>query len=130
MVASEVHAMSDDAAQNDPMDRAYSLVGRFLYHYGRIEQKIDQAIIKLLELDEKVALLVTISMDFAKKVNLLEQSALAQANNDDDKKFVDKTSSRVFKINTRRVIVVHSFFEPAIGGGVQFGLHPVPKTPS
>jgi hypothetical protein len=33
---------------SDPLERACLLVGRFLYHFARVEQKIDQAVIKLL----------------------------------------------------------------------------------
>jgi hypothetical protein len=36
-----------------PLETACSLVGRFQYHFGRVEQKIDQAVIKLLDLDDK-----------------------------------------------------------------------------
>jgi hypothetical protein len=43
-----------------------------------------------------------------------------QAGNDNDKQFVDKTCIDVFKINTDRQVVVHSSFEPAPAGGVQF----------
>ena len=37
----------------DPLEAACSLVGRFQYHFGRVEQKIDRAVIKLLDLDWK-----------------------------------------------------------------------------
>jgi hypothetical protein len=33
----------------EPLEAACALVGRFQYHFGRVEQKIDQAVIKLLE---------------------------------------------------------------------------------
>jgi transposase InsO family protein len=38
--------------QADRLEKACSLVGRFQYHFGRLEQKIDQALIKLLDLNE------------------------------------------------------------------------------
>ena len=62
--------MSNASPPPDPLERAWSLVGRFLYHFGRVEQKIDQAIIKLLDIDEKVAPAVTGGIDFFKKVDL------------------------------------------------------------
>jgi hypothetical protein len=106
----------------DPLETACSLVGRFQYHFGRVEQKIDQAVIKLLDLDEKAGPIVTGSVDFAKKVNFVRTSAYEQAQNDNDKQFAEKTCDDVFKINNPiRQIVIHSSFEPAPGGGgVQF----------
>jgi hypothetical protein len=54
--------------QMDPLEAACSLVGRFLYHFARVEQKIDQAVIKLLDLDEKTAPVVAL-LGFATKVD-------------------------------------------------------------
>jgi hypothetical protein len=109
----------NNMAQQDPLDAACSLVGRFQYHFGRVEQKIDQAVIKLLDLDDKAGPIVTGSVDFAKKVNFVRTSAYEQARNDEDKQFTEKTCKDVFDINTVRQTVIHSSFEPA-GGGVQF----------
>jgi hypothetical protein len=47
-----------------------AIVGRFLYHFSRVEQKIDQAIIKLLAIDEKVAPAVTGGIDFSGRSTL------------------------------------------------------------
>jgi hypothetical protein len=104
----------------DPLDAACSLVGRFQYHYGRIEQKIDQAVIKLLDLDHKAGPFVTASVDFARKVTLVQTAAYQQAKNDKDKQFAEKTCNRVFAINDVRKFVIHSSFEPADDGKVQF----------
>src|SRR5215813_5009284 len=83
----------------DPLEAACSLVGRFQYHFGRVEQKIDQAVIKLLSLDEKAAPIVTGSIAFASKLNLVRTSAYQQTVNDKDKQFADDTCNGVFKIN-------------------------------
>src|SRR5262245_60951368 len=104
----------------DPLETACSLVGRFQYHFGRVEQKIDQAVIKLLDLDDKAGPIVTGSVDFAKKVNFVRTSAYQQAGNNNDKQFAEQTCDDVFDINDVRQIVIHSSFEPAPGGGVQF----------
>ena len=97
----------------DPLEAACSLVGRFQYHFGRVEQKIDQAVIKLLNLDEKAAPIVTGSIAFASKLNLVRTSAHQQAVNEKDKQFADDTCNGVFKINNVRQIIIHSSFEPA-----------------
>ena len=47
------------------------LVGRFLHHFGRIERKIDQAVVKLLDLDDKTTPVVP-AIDFAKKLRLIK----------------------------------------------------------
>jgi hypothetical protein len=106
-------------AQPNPLEKACSLVGRFQYHFARVEQKIDHAVIKLFDLDEKAAPIITGSVDFAKKVNFVRTLAL-QADKPEDQEFADNTSTKVLKVNNTRQIVVHSSFEPAPGGGVQF----------
>src|SRR5262245_62092914 len=102
-----------------PLETACSLVGRFQYHFARVEQKIDQAVIKLLDLDDKAGPIVTGSVDFAKKLNLVRTSAHQQAVNDKDREFAKKTCNDVYAINNVRLIVIHSSFEPC-DGGVQF----------
>jgi hypothetical protein len=62
----------------DPLDIACSLVGRFQYHFGRIEQKIDQAVISLLDLDDKAGPIVTGNVDFFKKLNLVRTATYQQ----------------------------------------------------
>src|SRR5262249_16206828 len=78
------------------------------------------AVIKLLDLDDKAGPIVTGSVDFAKKVNFVRTSAYQQAGNNNDKQFAEQTCDDVFDINDVRQIVIHSSFEPAPGGGVQF----------
>jgi hypothetical protein len=80
----------------DPLETACSLVGRFQYHFGRVEQKIDQAVIKLLDLDEKAGPIVTGSVAFASKVNFVRTSAYQQAVNEEDKKLAEKACDDVF----------------------------------
>jgi len=100
----------------DPLEAACSLVGRFQYHFGRVEQKIDQAVIKLLDLDDKAGPIVTGSVAFASKLNFVRTSAYEQAGNNKDKQCADDTCNDVFKINNDRQIVIHSSFEPAPSG--------------
>jgi hypothetical protein len=103
----------------DPKERAWTHVGRFMYHYARVEQKINQAVIKLTELDAKSAPVVEL-IDFAKKVDLIRKSAYGQTNNGPkDKAFAREVCKKAFEMNNYRRIVAHSSFEPA-GDGVQF----------
>ena len=111
--------MANAANSVDPLERACALVGRFQYHFSRVEQKIDEAIIKLLDLDEKAGQIVTGSVDFLKKVNLVRTSASQQLTAEQDKKFAEDTCKRVFAINDKRQDVIHSSFEP-VGDDVQF----------
>jgi hypothetical protein len=112
--------MSNASPPPDPLERACSLVGRFLYHFSRVEQKIDQAIIKLLDIDEKGAPVVAGGIDFFRKLNLVRTCACEQASNPGDKQFSENVCIDVLTINNYRQIVAHSSFEPASGGGVQF----------
>jgi len=114
------HHMSNASVQSDPLERACLFVGRFLYHFGRVEQKIDQAVIKLLDLDEKAAPVVAL-VDFARKPELVRDCAYAQTSHAMDKKeFAKITCNKVHQINEHRKIIAHLSFEPAPGGCVQF----------
>ena len=63
----------------DPLEAACLLVGRFMYHFALVEQKVDKAVIKLLSLDEKCAPMVGL-MAFAKKVeDLVRATSVLQA---------------------------------------------------
>jgi len=112
--------MAEGPKPEDKLAHACRLVGLFQYHFARIEQKIDQGVIKLLDLDNKAGPIVTGSVDFAKKLNLLWAVAHEQATNDKGRKFVDRTCKDVFAVNIDRQRVIHSSFEPAPTGGVQF----------
>src|SRR5262245_24654768 len=102
----------------DPRKRAWTQVGRFMYHFARVEQKINQAVIKLTELDAKAAPVVEL-IDFGRKVNdLVRASAYAQATNNTDKEFAKDVCNRAWDMNQYRKIVAHASFEPA-GDGVQ-----------
>src|SRR5262245_29479538 len=112
--------MAKGSKPKDKLARACRLVGLFQYHFGRIEQKIDQGVIKLFDLDDKAGPIVTGSVDFAKKLNLVRTAASQQARNKKDRKFGEDTCKGVFDINDVRQLVIHSSFEPAPTGGVQF----------
>jgi hypothetical protein len=111
--------MSNTPAQLDPLERACALVGRFMYHFGRVEQKIDQAAIKLAELDPKSAPVIAL-IDFARKLNdLVRGSVYAQTSNAKDKEFAKEVCNRAHDMNNYRRIIAHASFEPA-GDGVRF----------
>ena len=84
-----------------------------------LAQKINQAVIKLTELDAKSAPVVEL-IDFAKKVDLVQKSAYAQTTeNAKDKEFAKDVCSKAFTMNQYQRIVAHASFEPT-GDGVQF----------
>jgi hypothetical protein len=120
LMARSVSQTANTSAQADPLEAACRLVGRFQYHFGRIEQKIDQGVIKLLDLDDKAGPIVTASVDFAKTLNLLWAVANQQATNDKGRRFVQRTFKAVLAVNTDRQLVIHSSFEPTPNGDVQF----------
>lgn len=114
--------MSNDLDdKQDSLARACELVGRFLYHFGRVERKIDDAVIKLLDLSEKLTPVVT-AIDFARKLRLVQLSADIQISDAGEKKKARGIFSRVYAVNDDRTgVIAHSDFDAAPGGGVQFG---------
>jgi hypothetical protein len=110
----------DRDEQDNPLARACELVGRFLYHFGRVDRKIDEAVIKLLDLGEKLAPVVT-AIDFAKKLRLVKLSADTQITDPAENKNAHDICARVYTVNDDRTLIAHSDFDAAPGGGVQFG---------
>jgi hypothetical protein len=115
--------MSNNSDKEDPLARACELVGRFLYHFGRVDRKIDEAVIKLLDLGEKLAPVVT-AIDFAKKLRLVKLSADSQISDPAEKENAHDICARVYAVNDDRTLIAHSDFDAAPGGGVQFGKLP------
>ena len=54
----------------DDLERACAQVGRFLYHFAKLENQIDVAFAKLFELDTSYAEIITGSVDFLKRYNM------------------------------------------------------------
>jgi hypothetical protein len=69
--------MTKGSNQRKQLEEACMLVGRFMHYFGRIERKIDQAVVKLLDLDDKITPVVT-AIDFAKKLRLIKISVDTQ----------------------------------------------------
>jgi len=78
------------------LEAACLLVGRFMYRFAHVEKKIDQAVIKLLSLDEKTAPIVA-SIDFAKKLDDLVRASAYKEFKDakKEKEFAKKVCNRV-----------------------------------
>jgi len=69
-----------------------------MYHFALVEQKVDQAVIKLLSLDEKCAPMVGL-MDFAKKVeDLVRATSVLQATRRKDKTRTLQTTYAIGRI--------------------------------
>jgi hypothetical protein len=113
-------AMGTVPKKRDPLAEACELVGCFLYHFSRMEQRLDCALIKILELDEDVAPVITANIDFAKKANLVRTAAAHQLKKSPHLPSVQGMFKRVYAMNDARTIVAHCAFEPASGGAVQF----------
>jgi hypothetical protein len=103
----------------DPLSTACELVGRFQYHFSRLEASVNQGVAKVLNLDDVARDIVCSNLDFLKKINLIKAAIREQ--------FVDKGEaaikalSKVAEINGQnRQTVIHSTFEPLGHDGVRF----------
>jgi hypothetical protein len=110
-------------AVDDPLGPACELVGRFLYHFAGVEQRLDAAIAKLFELTDDAADILTANIDFSRKINLIETIVRVQALDKTVKWQSDATdlTNAIKGINSpHRQIAAHSSFEPAENGSVRF----------
>jgi hypothetical protein len=111
------------AEADSPPARACELVGRFLYHFSRIETELNAAVAKLFKLDEASADILTANIDFARKLNIV-RSAVHEQNASPHEKWltneIKETFVGVLAMNTERQIVAHSSFRSHPDGGVVF----------
>jgi hypothetical protein len=105
----------------DPLARACELVGRFLYHFARVESRLDEAITKLFKLDHETARVIT-TIDFFKKRNIVQWALKHQNSNAATPiESIDTTFSLIAEENDARKIMAHGAFEPDPGDdGVKF----------
>ena len=110
-----------DAEPHDPLAEACELVGRFMYHFGQIEDALDEGIRKLFGLQADPAKVITASMDFSRKMGIVQSALLMQAVDDDDKIIakIRAPFKAAFQVNMDRQIVAHSPFSP-FSDGVSF----------
>jgi len=103
----------------DELSLACQKVGRFLHDFAILEKEINERIVDILRLKDEAADVVTHSLDFTKKSNILRTIAVATAPKD-AKKSVDKLFNRIADHNEERILMAHSGFEPAANEAVQF----------
>jgi hypothetical protein len=102
-------------ASND-FDRACAQVGRFLYHFANLENQIDEAPAKLFELKDNTAKMITGSVDFLKRFNLVRTAMRHQIEDKKERERVDEILKKVIEHNNARLVVAHSRFEPTENG--------------
>jgi hypothetical protein len=117
--SSPERAMSN-AVGRDWLSESCELVGRFLYHFSRVEQSLDLTLIKIVGLESEIAPVITANIDFARKVELVRTAAVHQLADHPELDFVKKTIGRIFAANEARKIVAHCAFDPSLHGAVQF----------
>lgn len=110
--------MSNNSADSDAHRTACELVGRFQYHFSRIEAALNRGIAKVLDLNEGAADIVCANLDFLKKLSIIK-SAVSLQFNDKDGSLADLLGKIAGINNPNRQTVIHSTFE-ACGDGVRF----------
>ena len=58
----------------DHLSLACERVGRFLYHFSRVEMQLDAAITTICKLDPRYAPIITGNIDFARKVTIVQRA--------------------------------------------------------
>jgi hypothetical protein len=106
---------------NDPLSATCERVGRFLYYFSRVEMQLDEAITKLFKLDPQIAPIVTVNIDFFRKLNIVRCAVQYQNDNTPRKKKISTTEfGKLGKENEARQVIAHSGFEPDGAEAVQF----------
>lgn len=107
------------SSQCDNLRLACELVGRFQYHFSKIEHALDVGIAKFLDLNEGAALIVCANMDTKKKIDTIQSIVRLQF--EDKDKSIEKLLNKIAGINNPdRQTVIHSSFEANGADGVKF----------
>ena len=108
---------------NPRLAKACELVGRFLYHFSRVEAQLDDAITALFKLEPNAARIIAANTDFNRK-RYIVQSAVDQLLKNQkfplDAKDVTTTFNRIADENTERTVIAHSAIDPDPKDGVNF----------
>jgi hypothetical protein len=93
--------MSDIAKAHgrEPLSLACELVGRFQYHFSRIERALDVGIARVLDLNEGAALIVCANMDIKKKIDTVQSVVRLQF--EDKDKSIEKLLKKITGSTTR-----------------------------
>ncbi|GEL44190.1 hypothetical protein MEX01_47810 [Methylorubrum extorquens] len=103
------------AQGSEYIDEACLLVGKFLYNFSIMEKGVDAAIYKLFDLQPEYAPIISLNMDFARKVNILQNASVMRIfdQNETERQKFDKLTSQMFGINQPfRARIAHAPFEP------------------
>jgi hypothetical protein len=115
--------MIEDSPHISSIARSCELVGRFLYHFSKLEDCINNAIAKLLQLDSNSSEIVTANVEISRRLNIVQTAITSQnarPNEDWLRKEIDETFSTMRRLNDERNVIAHSSFEPHPTDGVQF----------
>ena len=107
----------NDAKRNDPLSVACELVGRFQYHFSKIEKALDAGITKVFSLNDGASTVLVANIDFKKKADVVKAMAALQFKDDGS---LDKLLSEILGNSPHRQTVIHSTFEPHDAGAVKF----------
>src|SRR3954463_12797944 len=113
--------MADDTSSDPHLDEAFRQVGRFMYHFARLEEGIDGIIGKALKLDVMQARIIATTIPLAQKVKTAQSVINAQL--ETNKEWKDTAIAAlgdVNSINDGRKMVAHAGFSPIDDKSVQF----------
>ena len=105
--------MSDEVSSSDrdPLSIACELVGRFQYHFARIDQALNVGITALFGLDDIASDIICANLDFMRKVYIINSQVIMQFKDKDE--LVTSLLGRIRNINEPdRQTVIYSSFEP------------------
>lgn len=109
---------ASDKSFSEAMLVGYTLVGRYLGAFARLESNLDRGIGKLLKLDNQAMLILADNLAFVAKLKIAESIVKALYSAEDGTHFKDKKDSRlailnkIMEINNLRVMMAHKEFFP------------------
>jgi hypothetical protein len=107
--------MSDQHQSQGSLSAACELVGRFQYHFSKIETALDLGVAKVLDLDMNAKDIVCANLDFVRKLSVIKAAGALQFPNRQAE--LVNLLNRVAAINEPdRQLIIHSTFEPTESG--------------
>lgn len=105
-----------------PITRAnesqFAMIGRFLWHFSKIEDALDRGIQRMFELHEAPSRVIVANIDYSRKISILRSAIIEQSGSNKRKELKDLINplKLAMEANNDRIIVAHCSFTPVLSG--------------
>lgn len=99
--------------------RAYQLVGRFFNNWALLELRMNEAISKILNLEDRASFIILANVQVRDKIHILRTAFSILPEDEPNFVLANKTMNRIARMARRRNLLAHTMFYPMTDGTVE-----------